>query len=236
MVVFCVLLFPNCGITKIFRSSGSLQVTAVRQDSKKILAIGIIENRDARFSPFLIKNFSDMLQFHLIDLGFQFIEIDSEVLQREVSGSKQAEFTPEKEPAKSAVINENNIPVQNAIDKADPAADLLPKNLKSIAGENNEKSETGKTSQEKILSSEQIRKLAEKINFNFFIQGAIGNNESGTLLESDENSLIFLKIYNSEGKLVNAVNFTVNGRNIAEAPFLRDVCSRISGKLAKGIK
>ncbi|MCE9501521.1 MAG: lipoprotein [Leptospira sp.] len=216
MVVFCVLLFPNCGITKIFRSSGSLQVTAVRQDSKKILAIGIIENRDARFSPFLIKNFSDMLQFHLIDLGFQFIEIDSEVLQREVSGSKQAEFTPEKEPAKSAVINENNIPVQNAIDKADP--------------------ETGKTSQEKILSSEQIRKLAEKINFNFFIQGAIGNNESGTLLESDENSLIFLKIYNSEGKLVNAVNFTVNGRNIAEAPFLRDVCSRISGKLAKGIK
>ncbi len=238
-VAFFFIQFFGCSsISKLFRSSGKIQMAMVKTGSPKTITIGAIENRDFRYSPHLIKNFHDMLQFQLISLGFQVSELDGSFADSKQNMADQASINNiESEENKADKQEKSQIdPAKNQVDKTASVADLLPDNLKTIAGEHNEKSMSGHIPELKMLAQDEIQKLSKQKKFDYFIQGAMGNNESGTLLSTDDNSLIFLKIYDTGGIMIGALNFTVNGRTLLDAPFLKDVCYRISENISQKMK
>ena len=57
---------------------------------------------------------------------------------------------------------------------------------------------------------------------------ARGQSRITGLLDSEESFLVILHFHNAAGIRIGAVNFTVRGRSLAEAVFLKQVCARIT--------
>ncbi|MBM9576367.1 lipoprotein [Leptospira sp. 201903070] len=228
----------SCGILKFFKSSGSYHVAIMKTQGKSSIAIGKIASRDARFAPYLIDNFKDMLQLQLIDEGYNL---------KEIQNGKKDKLQPIPLPTPSKDNNVDKPPVTENQDIQKPITEenstnlreLLPENLRnvlekgSVVGFSDSKKNS---SEDDFLSSEDIIIVSEKHKIQYFIQGAVGNNDSGTLLEEDSNSLVFLKIYDSTGTLKGGIAYTVNGRSLTEANLLKDVCQKIAGKLSEVLK
>lgn len=281
-----------------------------------IVAIGFIENRDTRFSPFASKNFIDMLEFELMQLNYEIAEADlsgladardprretraraadeedvdamidrmrkeprdSEYLIDEVDpdvegrtgntpeadrprrddGATQTEgdaeaadeaANGESDEAEAAPAEDANEADAGTSDETneeaaenrrttegesprrplpirDDTRDMLPEELKYIAGEQAPR-ELRTGPEERLLKQREIEAIGAKGEFDYYVQGAIGRMETGYLLELEENTLIFLEIYNKEGRKVGAINFTVDNRTLQQADFLRDVAERIA--------
>ncbi|AXR60323.1 lipoprotein [Leptospira mayottensis] len=242
-IVLLLLSMFFCGCTtiaKLFRSSGSYQVYVMKSEENSSLAIGKIVGRDARFSPYLMENFKDMLQLHLMAEGYSVKEMPDDKSLRKLfskanSNSETAEplELTEKEETKPAV---------NKIDTTENTSnlkDLLPENLRqvldkgTVVGFSNVSKETQFSD---FLSSNEIKFLSEQLKIRYFIQGAVGNNDSGNLLEEDFNSLVFLKIYDSNGVLKGGITYVVNGRSLNEANLLKEVCRNISNRMNTLVK
>ncbi|MGJ4754343.1 lipoprotein [Leptospira kmetyi] len=235
-ILILLSVFSNisfCGISKFFKSSGSYHVAIMKPDGKSTLAIGKIASRDARFAPYLIDNFKDMLQLQLIDEGYSLKEIPSERKKKSITaqpssgnGEEQKTETPEASKDSSK---------KNGEESSNNLRDLLPENLRNVLEKGavvGFSDSSKETRDDDFLSSEEIKALSAKHNLQFFVQGAVGTNDSGTLLEEDSNSLVFLKIYDSNGNLKGGISYTVNGRTLAEATLLKEVCYKISNKMS----
>ncbi|WP_061224699.1 lipoprotein [Leptospira weilii] len=235
------MFFCSCTtIAKLFRSSGSYQVYVMKSEENSSLAIGKIVSRDARFSPYLMENFKDMLQLHLMAEGYSVKEMPEEKSLRKLF-SKTNSNSETTEPLELTKKKETK-PASNEIDTTENTSnlkDLLPENLRqvldkgTVVGFSNVSKETQFSD---FLSSNEIKFLSEQIGIRYFIQGAVGNNDSGNLLEEDFNSLVFLKVYDSNGVLKGGITYVVNGRTLNEANLLKEVCRNISNKMNTLIK
>ncbi|MEM7181063.1 MAG: hypothetical protein AAF518_09130 [Spirochaetota bacterium] len=59
-----------------FRPDGEILGASAKSNIKSIIAIGVIENRDYRFTTYVIKNFHDMLEFQFVKNGYQLLELN----------------------------------------------------------------------------------------------------------------------------------------------------------------
>ncbi len=229
-----IIMFSSCStLSKIFRSSGNYNVSIADGNRKSIVSIGRIANRDARYAPFLIDNFRDMLLLQLIDEGYSIKEVPlGKPLKKLVDGQNKSQ---DKSPQIATGKSENG---ENSKDGKEDSAnlkDLLPEGLRnslekgSVVGFSNSGEER---LSEDFLFGDEIKILAEKQGFQYFVQGAVGNNSSGTLLEEDSNSLVILRVYDSKGNLKGGITYTVNGRSLSEANLLKEVCEKISQKIS----
>ncbi|EMN02931.1 hypothetical protein LEP1GSC021_2608 [Leptospira noguchii str. 1993005606] len=232
-LLFSTILYNCSAISKLFRSSGSYQVYVMRSEENTSLALGKIVSRDARFSPFLMENFKDMLQLQLMAEGYSIKEMPEEKsLRKLISNSESVDSNEKKE----------TIPIATETQAAEGSAnvkDLLPENLRHVLDKGTVVGFSNVSKEVQFgdyLSSDEIKSLSERTGIHYFVQGAIGNNDSGNLLEEDFNSLVFLKIYDSNGVLKGGVTYVVNGRTLNDANLLREVCQNISNKIGALLK
>ncbi|AVV79773.1 lipoprotein [Leptospira santarosai] len=231
--------FCDCTtIVKLFRSSGSYQVYVMKSEENSSLAIGKIVSRDARFSPYLMENFKDMLQLHLMAEGYSVKEMPEEKSLRKLLSKTDSNSAGPLEPIDKRESKSD----PNEVDKAGNTSnlkELLPENLRqvldkgTVVGFSNVSKETQFGD---FLSSDEIKLLSEQMGIRYFVQGAVGNNDSGNLLEEDFNSLVFLKVYDSNGVLKGGITYVVNGRTLNEANLLKEVCRNISNRMNALVK
>ncbi|EMS82114.1 lipoprotein [Leptospira noguchii] len=232
-LLFSTILYNCSAISKLFRSSGSYQVYVMKSEENTSLALGKIVSRDARFSPFLMENFKDMLQLQLMAEGYSIKEMPEEKsLRKLISNSESVDSNEKKE----------TVPIATETQAAEGSAnvkDLLPENLRHVLDKGTVVGFSNVSKEIQFgdyLSSDEIKSLSERTGIHYFVQGAIGNNDSGNLLEEDFNSLVFLKIYDSNGVLKGGVTYVVNGRTLNDANLLREVCQNISNKIGALLK
>ncbi|UOG40008.1 lipoprotein (plasmid) [Leptospira noguchii] len=232
-LLFSTILYSCSAISKLFRSSGSYQVYVMKSEENTSLALGKIVSRDARFSPFLMENFKDMLQLQLMAEGYSIKEMPEEKsLRKLISNSEFVDSNEKKE----------TVPIATETQGAEGSAnvkDLLPENLRHVLDKGTVVGFSNVSKEIQFgdyLSSDEIKSLSERTGIHYFVQGAIGNNDSGNLLEEDFNSLVFLKIYDSNGVLKGGVTYVVNGRTLNDANLLREVCQNISNKIGALLK
>ncbi|EQA72460.1 lipoprotein [Leptospira noguchii] len=233
LLLFSTILYNCSAISKLFRSSGSYQVYVMKSEENTSLALGKIVSRDARFSPYLMENFKDMLQLQLMAEGYSIKEMPEEKsLRKLISNSESVDSNEKKE----------TIPIATETQAAEGSAnvkDLLPENLRHVLDKGTVVGFSNVSKEVQFgdyLSSDEIKSLSERTGIHYFVQGAIGNNDSGNLLEEDFNSLVFLKIYDSNGVLKGGVTYVVNGRTLNDANLLREVCQNISNKIGALLK
>lgn len=232
LLLFSTVLCNCSAISKLFRSSGSYQVYVMKSEENISLALGKVVSRDARFSPFLMENFKDMLQLQLMAEGYSIKEMPEEKSLRKLiskvsSSSESLDSTEIKETP--SITNETQGSEGSANVK-----DLLPENLRHVLDKGTVVGFSNISKEIQFgdyLSSDEIKTLSERTGIRYFVQGAIGNNDSGNLLEEDFNSLVFLKIYDSNGVLKGGVTYVVNGRTLNDANLLKEVCQNISNKI-----
>lgn len=295
---------------------GDLQV-AVPRSTALVLAVGPIENRDSRYSPFTTQNFVDMLDFEFVRLGYDTLrprDIKSEpVSEKDEKSSEQkpgeksqdAKTAEEKEPrpgedrkkegepaeagdeettdAEPAGEPSNEIPEEagnEAIDAApdevpvetqeedleqgesiddkpilylqralgntkptessskqsnsDYISELLPPDLRNVAGQNPPPDVQAKSaaSRRKQFSKQEIIDFFKDSPADYFLQGSIGRTESGDLLDSEQNTLIFLEIYGRTGERIGVVSFLINGETLEDPDILREVCQEVADAIS----
>lgn len=314
--------FALAGVVLAFSVScmgGDLQV-AVPKSTARVLAVGPIENRDSRYSPFTTRNFVDMLDFEFVRLGFDTLrprdvktrpdsEMDAKPSDKKPGEKSQDETTTEKKepqseddrvPGEGAVEDgdedasnnsesSNEIPDDLKNEPADSTGDddgpgeageenseqsesndekpilflkrasgnakpeqssgknsnpdyiseLLPPQLRNVAGQNPPPEVQAKSaaSRRKQFSKQEIIEFFADSPADFFLQGSIGRTESGDLLDSEQNTLIFLEIYGRTGERIGVVSFLINGETLETPDILREVCqdvaNAISGQVLK---
>ncbi|EMO28179.1 hypothetical protein LEP1GSC170_2408 [Leptospira interrogans serovar Bataviae str. HAI135] len=95
-LLFSTILYNCSAISKLFRSSGSYQVYVMKSEENTSLALGKIVSRDARFSPFLMENFKDMLQLQLMAEGYSIKEMPEEKSLRKLISNSESVDSNEK--------------------------------------------------------------------------------------------------------------------------------------------
>ncbi len=111
----------------------------------------------------------------------------------------------------------------------DATYDLLPRRLRGIAGETRAPERIVKPDARR-LSAQEIERISGKSDLDYFIQGAIGRTETGLLLEVEENTLVFLEIFDPQGRRVGAVNFVIDDDTLKRATFLQEISQEIAKK------
>lgn len=76
----------------------------------------------------------------------------------------------------------------------------------------------------------------QSVNSDYLLGGSVGNTDSGTLLHSEMNSVLFVKLYDTAGNIKVIVQFTVRDRSLNETPFLRDTAKNIVKEIKKRLK
>ncbi|MEQ9363716.1 MAG: lipoprotein [Leptospirales bacterium] len=108
----------------------------------------------------------------------------------------------------------------------DGTRDLLPLRLRNIAGEL-EPRERVVDPENRRLSGEEIARLARSNKLDFYIQGAIGRTETGLVLETEENTLVFLEVFDPRGERVGAINISINDETLKRSSFLQQISAEI---------
>jgi hypothetical protein len=307
--------------------SGDLQV-AVPKATARILAVGPIENRDARYSPFTTQNFIDMLDFELVRVGYDTLrarDLEADALtetspenkttnknEQKNPGSDDSEqsetkrespqiqetdprsspdSTPAGETETSPAVKTEAVEPAEALEPAsdpapeatpevksetsDPAptegdarageeaavpggggrksgeeaefpllaqrgaetdsvSDLLPDYLQNVAGQKPPPEATPRsgTKRRRLYSKQEIVEFFKENEVDFFLQGSIGRTESGDLLDSEQNTLIFLEIYGRTGERIGVVSFLINGETLETPDILREVCADVVAALS----
>lgn len=209
MAMCCAMLFASTSCRYFIKNEGKVRVSS--GGSGGTVGLGFIENRDIRFTPHAAGNFRNMLEFELSRSGYRVQELDYRVLSGGGGGL----------PAKTKAGSKDN--------------DLLPKNLRNVAGESGAGYNVRARPWERPLNSAEIKAMAQANGLRYLVQGAVGRSETGPLLESQEATLVFLSIFDASGNKVGLINFSVQGRDLGEAPFLRTVCERIAQAFRSGI-
>ena len=208
-------------------SKGDVQGTTLNPGQGKKLAIGYFENRHGGYRAFPVKNFIDMLEYEFMDQGYQVLDYAPRLLQDDDKNAGASEASR----VRTRPVDENDplLPGRDGtFSRSDGTDDLFPRNLRSIAGERGLKRR--KKIRDHFLTAAEIKKLSGKLPFDYFIQGAVGTTERsmfGGAFDEEEDSLIFLKVYNREGLRVGAIRFFVDEKDYSQASFLTKVSNRI---------
>lgn len=194
--------------TVSFSCISNLKVEGTKQEEKPkaIIMLGHLENRDTRYIPYTSENFRDMLKFEFLKAGFEIDKMDPE---------DYSYYFPKDEYLPSDKIGD------------------LPLKFKPSAGENFFPYRRHTT---KNLNSKQINFLADATKFTYFIQGAVALHTDGRILEAKESNFIFLNIYNSAGRQVGMINFTIEERTLYEAELLKKLCNSVVKTFQEKIK
>ena len=220
--IFLIPLF----FMSICGPQGSLRVADFKSGPRGTLGIGYIENRDYRYTPHNTGNFKNMLEYELAELGYR----TTLIKQEHLDGLNAPETSPNSKN-QNRENEQANVKMSPGRDTDEELTrDLLPPTLKNVAGEKGLVQIRNSDEPHRIgpLDGEKIKLLAAKHKFDFYIQGAFGDNQTGPFLETRENVFIFLEVYNSQGAKVGIINFRVEDRSLREADFLKNVCERIA--------
>ncbi len=220
-------LASSCG------GGGRVKSTSLPGSDAGRLAIGYLENRHGGYRVFPVKNFLDSLEFEFMEKGYEILDYSPDLLN-EVAKEKKAEKPETKKPADTPpALNEKTDPLladpESFLSRSDVTDNLFPEKLRAIAGERGATRHSVRT-RERTLTGEEIKKLAGTLGFDYFVQGAVGTTERnffGAAFDEEEDSLIFLKIYDREGRRVGAIRFTVDEEDYSRASFLTDIARRI---------
>ena len=184
-----------------------IRINITNPDMERVFVFGYLEDRNTEFSPFVIDNFVDMLSFELSKLGFGIRKIESESIKF---------LYPEE--------NESTV-------TSDEMDNMLPSHITDLYRVNEKKRKRKRISE--YLDSNEIRKVAEKYPFNYFVQGAISQINAGELINQKLNCLIFLEIYDNKGKLVSEINFYTEGKSLQYSAYLQKTAQEMSLQIAK---
>ncbi|PJZ48493.1 lipoprotein [Leptospira saintgironsiae] len=212
--IILIFFFVNCSYSG-FLNSGSMRIAIKKESVKSTYLLGYIENRDNHFDPYNTKNLSNMLKFELLNAGYGILVLDDYIKVSEDSASK--ELASKKEPK-------------------DILAQLAENAKMSGAGASPGGQEPGFLSPDfssKLLRESEIKTVQAVTRFDFFIQGALAMNDNRKILDKIENGILFLEIFDKNGKFVSGINYTVEGRTLTEAELLKSICSRVIDKLEK---
>ena len=176
-----------------------------------------IEDRDPQKDAYFAANFRDMLEFHLAAQGVAAGRFDP----------------PAAVPAAPAPRDRGK----------DPTSELLPKELKKAAGEERAVLDAGDrpVSGMRPLSLVERAEAIQKAGAKYMISGSVSRMESGTLLDIEENYVIFFRLFDHTGKDVAAFSYAARGDSLRDARKLRETCvqlaiairERVRGKAAK---
>lgn len=206
------LLFISCN-TKVRVIPGS-------EKPKAKLVIGFIENRNSSYQPFVVQNFIDMLSFELRKEKNEVL-----VLTSERKSAQEANFKPQADSH-----NKDSQKMEGAKNRASENANIKGDSdelLEKIIIENLVRKERAR----KSLSSQQIKKYLEKKDYDYFVQGSISQSESGSLLDTTENSMLFLNFYDKNGKVSLSVNHFLRDKNFNDGKELSKICGEIAHSL-----
>ncbi|TGK15080.1 lipoprotein [Leptospira kmetyi] len=211
LILAILTLTIQCG----YFNTGTIRYATKKEKSKATYLMGHIENRDSYFDPFGAKNLGNMLKFEFINHGYDTLQIEDILKAQEQNllqgiGSSQGGNPEIKNP--QAVTN---------ADSPSPA-------VTRIAGE---RSVFSLDYDPKILREAEIKNLSGIVKFDYYIQGAVAMNDNRKLINKKESGIIFLEIFDKNGKITGSLNYTVDDRVFTEAGLLKDICSKIVRKI-----
>ncbi|MCR9141876.1 MAG: lipoprotein [bacterium] len=108
----------------------------------------------------------------------------------------------------------------------DGTRDLLPLRLRTIAGEL-QPLERVIDPEDRRLTGVEIARIASSNNLDYYIQGAIGRTETGLILETEQNTLVFLEVFDPQGERIGAINISVNDETLKRSSFLQQISAEI---------
>ncbi|XDD51126.1 lipoprotein [Leptospira sp. WS92.C1] len=176
--------------------------------------VGYLENRDFKFDPFRVKNFISLLKFEIIRVGNGLIEDGTEPDMPVAKNTAPQGISQSPEAVQTPVVPTMSIaPSQELAKPVNP--DLSTKDAK------------------RILSETEIRGLATKMNFDYYLQGSFGISDSGGILDRSFTTLIFIDVYDRSGKLVRSVSYTQESKHFSEADDLKNASVSIVDRIVK---
>lgn len=194
------------------RDYGQVRFAQYQEAEGNRVILGHFENRDMRFTPFTARNFQDMLRFELLLRGYSAGFLEREDWLRLEDGQETHSVPGEIEAADS--------------DSYDLS--VLPPSLGDVAGQISPRADARRTAEPRRLGRVEIMDTLADLEADYFIQGAIGRGETGTILEIEEQSLVFVEVYGVDGNIVGVLNHRVRKANLADVDYLKVVCERIA--------
>ncbi|WP_016760483.1 lipoprotein [Leptospira weilii] len=196
----------------MYINTGTIRYATKKEKTKATYLIGFIENRDSYYDPFGAKNLSNMLKFEFINSGYEILQIEDFLKSQELNLIQSVANT------------------QSQTETKNPQAISTPEfqNVTKIAGE---KAYFSLDYEPKILREVEIKNIGNGIKFDYYIQGAVAMNDNRKLINKKESGIIFLEIYDKNGKITGSLNYTVDDRVFTEANLLKDICAKIISKI-----
>ncbi|MCB1318083.1 MAG: lipoprotein [Leptospiraceae bacterium] len=241
-IVNHLAILSIAGLASVFAQClDSGEVRTARIDAARArVGIGFIQNRDRQFSPYNSDNFANMLEFELMRLQYSIVNVDLSSIKPPTEQSTDNTDREAARRANSETSRSEGDSVSTRVDSSANAANgsgndvavsnadaLFPEHLRGIAGELTA-AQVVDQPERRLLTLPEIQTISSHNQYDFFIQGAISRTEAGLLLDIEENALVFLEIFDQQGRRVGAINFTVNERSLGSARFLQDVAARIA--------
>ena len=148
---------------------GKLQV-AIPDAQAKVLAVGPIENRDSRYSPFTTQNFVDMLDFEFVRRGYDTRRVGSEQAEPE---TPVEETDPQKKQPATEVVPEK---------ESEPAS----KEAEESAVEEAQKSESEAEAVDEAKDAEQSKQPDGEGESNEPAPQAAGEDDENLILLNED--------------------------------------------------
>ncbi|TGM61746.1 lipoprotein [Leptospira adleri] len=218
--LFICTLQNDC--TMLSRSARSAEKA---EKVKANYQIGYLENRDFKFDPFRVKNFISLLKFEIIRGGNGIIEEGSEpeISKPNLVAQAQTPTATQNPEAKENPVS----PTANLPSAGTAAAEMIKPASPIPAADNNSKDT------KKILSETEIKNLASKMNFDYYLQGSFGISDNGSILEKNFTTLIFIDVHDKSGKLLRTVAFSQESKNFSEAEDLKQASLHLAERIVK---
>ena len=210
-------------------AAGQVQAVKFQGERNIKIMMGSIENRDIRYSPYTVSNFSDLLSYQLREVGYEVDEM------REVLAEEYDEKLKKAAEAKAPEVEKTPEIEMKKAKTGDSTRNLLPAHLRHVAGE--QKPRVIKERDENPrLSPREIRDLQKRRPFKYFVQGSISQSDSDPLLEIERNVLVLITVYDSKGHRVGALSYTAEGEELNGSEFMKVVCARLTGAFDENIR
>lgn len=162
-------------------------------------------------------------------------EIEQAAVVKEDTPREEETYADSILPEKTVAAKEQE--ENQSIDPAsinDGTRDLLPRRLRNIAGELEPRQRVIEP-ENRPLTEKEVARLAQSNDLDYYIQGAIGRTETGLILETEENTLVFLEVFGPNGERVGAINISINDETLKRSSFLQQISAEIVEAFAREI-
>ncbi|MEM7183186.1 MAG: lipoprotein [Spirochaetota bacterium] len=249
-LLICCILLCQCSSEELVRGARKK-----RQPVGQI-AMGHIENREAWMTGFATSNFRDMLKFEFMHSGYDIMDmelVDAENQPKKPRENPPPPPPPDKKPETSLFEEESpeyNIEDDEIGRTKSHTEKLLPKEKKAIVRKNNAPAgeEQGKQAQryfdiggenlqalqkrqyQRQISPGEIKALAKKHTFKYYIQGSFSIQENNEFIDSKKSSFVFLHVFGRKGDVVGMISFAIENNSLYEADEMKQACQEIVKK------